>query len=540
VSYLGGPANAAASRPRAPGVARAGSGSVAHAVAWAGGAKWLTQLVNWASTILVVRLLTPEDFGLVGMAQIFASLVMIFTEFGLATAIIAHPELAEEQIGQLNTLSVIAGMVAVLIMCAAAAPLGRFFTAPQLPLVVMAISSIFAINGFRIVPNAVLQRELRFRYLAIAESIPSIVGAVAMIGFAALGFHYWTLVIGAVLGSVVATVLTVMGRPCRLLWPQLTLEISSVLKVSWHLLATRFVWWVQVNADGLVIGRFLGKGPLGAYAMTMSVASLPLDKITSLVTQVSPPFLSAAQTNRLALRKMLLVLTGVLAVAVFPIAAGLTVVAPAFVLTILGPKWETVTPALRLLSTAAAFRSVKSLLAPVVVITGGTRLFMYLGFIEAAIMSLTFYIGSGFGITGVALGWLLVYPILQTPIYVWVFRRTGVRLTEYLSILWPALRATVLMVAAVTGLNLIMPVDWPALQRLIAQVGLGVATYILISLLQRRRLHAMYREFRALGLPTAPSQLLESSPPASFAWIRGRVRWLPGALRRGQGWGARE
>ena len=207
---------------------------------------------------------------------------------------------------------------------------------------------------------------------------------------------------------------------------------------------------------------------------------------------------------------MLLVLTGVLAVVVFPIAGGLTVVAPEFVLTMLGPKWTAVTTALRLLSAVAAFRSVESLFAPVVV-TGGTRLFMYLGVIEAAIMSLTFYVGSGFGITGVALGWLVVYPILQTPIYVWVFRRTGVRLTEYYSMLWPALRATVLMIAAVMGLNLIMPFDWPAPLRLIAQIGLGVGTYVLISLYQRRRLLIMYREFRELGHPTAPFQLPASS-----------------------------
>ena len=273
VSRLGGPATAPVLRPRALGVARAASGSLAHAVAWAGIAKWAGQLVSWASTILVVRLLTPEDFGLVGMAQIFVSLVTVFTEFGLAAAIIARAELTEEQIGQLNTVAVIVSTAAVLITCAAAAPLGRFFMTRQLPLVVMAIGGVFAIGGFRIVPNALLQREFRFRYLAIAESIQSIVVAVAMIGFAALGFHYWTLVIGAVLGSTVTTVLTVVGRPCRLIRPHRA-EILPVLRVSWHLLVTRLVWWVQISADTLIIGRFLGKGPLGAYAMTMSVASL--------------------------------------------------------------------------------------------------------------------------------------------------------------------------------------------------------------------------------------------------------------------------
>ena len=96
--------------------------------------------------------------------------------------------------------------------------------------------------------------------------------------------------------------------------------------------------------------------------------------------------------------------------------------------------------------------------------------------------------------------------MMQLAIYVWVFRRTGVRLAEYLGALWPALRATAPMVLAVMGLKLAMPLAWPAPQRLAAQVGLGVATYMLVSLLQHRRLRAMYQEFRALGRATEPGQ----------------------------------
>jgi O-antigen/teichoic acid export membrane protein len=273
--------------------------------------------------------------------------------------------------------------------------------------------------------------------------------------------------------------------------------------VSRHLLVGRLVWWVQTNADALIIGRLLGKGPLGAYAMTMTMASLPVEKITSLVTQVSPPFLAAVKGDQQALRHLLLVLTGVLSVFVFPVAVGLAVVAEDFVLFALGPKWAAVIPVLRLLSILAAFRGVQTLLSPAVVVTGGTRLFMYLGVIEAAIMSMVFYVGSGFGITGVAVGWLLVHPIMRLPVYAWIFRSTGMTLAEYLSVLWPSLRATLLMAAGVIGIKIVMPSAWSTPVKLAIQVGLGILIYTLVSLLQRRRLWGMYEGFRALGVRVA-------------------------------------
>src|SRR5262245_22225337 len=513
-----------------------GSESVSHAIIWTGAAKWATQLVTWASTILVARLLAPEDFGLVGMAQIFLMLVSIFTEFGLGTAIIAHPELSERQFGQLNAVSVAVSTIAVLLTCAAAIALGWFFAAPQLPLLVVATSTVFAINGFRIVPSARLQLEFKFRYLAILESISALLVGGAMVGFAALGFQYWTLVIGSVLGSSVITLGAVAARPCRLIRPRAG-EISKILSVSSDLLLSRFTWWVQVNADALIVGRVLGKAPLGAYAMTMTIASLPVDKVTALVTQVSPPFVAAVKAERRALGHLVLVLTGMLSLLVFPMAVGIALVADDFVRFALGPKWLAVIPALRFLSILAAFRSVQTLLSPVIVVTGGTRLFMYLGLIEAAVMSMAFWVGSHFGITGVALSWLLVHPLMRAPTYWWVFRQTGITVMRYLSALWPSLRAPTLMAMGVVGIKLLMPSVWSSPAKLTIQIGLGAIVYLAISFLQRRRLWGMYEEFRELGRPRvfpANNGQSPSGPMANSYVSPGSVQVLD---RRGSGGG---
>jgi PST family polysaccharide transporter len=455
-------------------------------------------MATWLSMIVAARLLAPGDFGLVGMAQVFLGLVAMLSEFGLATAIIAQPSLDDEQVGQLNSMALLLGTGAVAVTCLVAKPLELFFAVPELPMVVVVTSSVFVISALRAVPGALLQKELKFRYIALAESAQAMAGAVTMVGLAVWGFRYWALVLAPIVGNLVGTTLVLVGRPCGFLAPRIG-RLSGILTDSRRLLTSRLSWWVQTNMDLIIIGRVLGKALLGSYTLAMSIASLPVEKITSLVSQVSPPFIAAAQSDPRATRRLLLVLTGVLAVVVFPAAAGLTLVADEFVLVAMGAKWTEAILPLQLLSVLAAGRSVISVLATVVLLTGGIRFSMYMAIIEAFVMTAIFYGASHFGISGIAAASLLAYPFLRTP-FCWVaFRQLDVSLLQYLNALWPALRATGFMVGGVMTLGLLLPPAVPLSVSLAAQVTMGVVTYALASLLQRQRLMAMYREFRELG-----------------------------------------
>jgi PST family polysaccharide transporter len=298
--------------------------------------------------------------------------------------------------------------------------------------------------------------------------------------------------------------LTIVGRPCSFALPRLG-TLSSVLTESRRLLLGRAAWWFQVNVDLIIIARVLGERSLGVYSLASSVASLPLEKITALVNQVSAPFLAATRSNRPAMRHLLLVLTGVLSVVVFPIAAGLALVAEGFVLVALGPKWTAVVVPLQILSVLAALRCVVAALAPVVVVTGGTRLFMYVSLVEAGLVTVFLYIGSAFGVVGVALAWLLTYPFLRVPFYWWAFRELQMTPARYLGALGPALQATAFMVVAVVAVELVRVPGLSALAHLVVQIATGVVAYAIASLAQRRRLLDMYRDFRALGRAPDPT-----------------------------------
>src|SRR2546425_2308677 len=206
--------------PDSVGDLRALDRSLVHSIAWTSGAKWAGQLLAWASTLIVARLLTPEDYGLVGMAAIYLGLITLVSEFGLGSTVITLRDLSEEQVAQLNGLALLIGAGSCALSCVAAIPLGRFFRAPQLPAVVATMSTAFLITAFKTVPVSLLQREMRFRALAFIETWRAVLLAVSMIAFALLGLRYWTLVIGGVLSAALSTGATLALRRHRLPWPR--------------------------------------------------------------------------------------------------------------------------------------------------------------------------------------------------------------------------------------------------------------------------------------------------------------------------------
>src|SRR5437899_3147325 len=156
------------------------------------------------------------------MAAIYLGLSTLVAEFGLGPAGSAVRELSVAQINQLNGLAVLLGLASLIASCAMAIPLGRFFHAPQLPLVVVAMSTTFVIASFKTVPLALLQRDLRFKALALVDLSQAAILAIGMIGFAVAGLRYWTLVCGAVLGALISTGAVLWLRHPPVAWPRPT------------------------------------------------------------------------------------------------------------------------------------------------------------------------------------------------------------------------------------------------------------------------------------------------------------------------------
>ena len=491
-------------RPLPPHHAKRLDRTLAGSVAWTAGAKWSSQIVSWACLLIVVRLLTPADFGLVAMAVIvFAYLTRVGT-FGIPQAIVTMRDLTDHQLAQLNTLSLMMGVTSFALACALAFPLGWFFRSPQLPLVFIVTCLGLLMMGLRNVSSGLLEKEMRFKRLAAFETAHTLTAAVVTLALAALGFGYWALVVGNLAGTATRTACMLALRRHGFAWLHFQ-SIKPALKLSWHVLVS----WIAVDtysrADNAIAGRVLGQTALGFYSFAWNLANIPLERVTSLITIVVGTFLGVVRDDHTALRRYLCNLTEGIALITFPSTVGLALVARELIPFAMGSKWMGVVVPLELLAVYAAIQSIIALMPKVLMAIGQTRFWMWMELTALAVLPPAFYIGSRWGTAGIALGWAAIYPFIAAMVYWRTFKKIDLSFRSYYSALRPAVEGSVGMTILVLAAKWFQPAAWPLIVRLSIEVFSGAAAYILVILVfHRRRAMAFLRLAKTLRHASSP------------------------------------
>jgi len=473
-------------------------------VAWTAAVKWLTQLITWGMTVVVARLLAPSDYGLVGMAAIYINLFNLFSEFGIGTAVVTLQDLSDNQVSQLNTLSLLLGVLGTIISAAVAVPLGKFFHAENLPMVVIVLSIGFTVSGIRTVPYSLLQKELRFKLLAFIEGLQGVVQALVTLVLALLGYKYWALVLGILSFSITPTVLVLFWRRHSFAFPRIS-SIRNAVVYSRHVMIGRLCWSMYNDSDSIIAGRVLGEAPLGAYTIAWTLARTPLEKLTTLVNRVTPSVFAKIQTDSQALRRYLRNITGGMALIIFPATIGIALVAREFVPLVLGKQWDGVIIPLELLAIHALVRSNVILLTPLLNVIGEERLVMWNSIVAMVVLPISFYVGSHWGTGGIAAIWVVIYPVVQYPLFKRVFRRIDFPLADYMKAVWPALSGCIVMAVSIWGMKSVSNGRWPLYVRLASEILVGMIAYGLVLLLMHRNyLQGFLKFVRASRLqPTA-------------------------------------
>jgi teichuronic acid exporter len=348
-------------------------------------------------------------------------------------------------------------------------------------------------QGFRAVPEGLLSKDMRFGLLSWIEAIRAVVAALATLVLAYLGHGYWALVWGNLIGTVVRTAIIMVARPFRFALPRRA-ALQKELTFGWHVLVSVIAWTAYERLDNVTAGRVLGQAALGAYAMAWNLANVPLEKVTSLVTTIIPSYFAAVQTDPGELRRYLRTLTEALAVATFPATIGLALIARDLIPLAMGQKWEGVIAPLEVLSVYVAFRSVVALLPKMLTAVGNARFVMWNDLAALVILPTAFYIGSRWGIGGIAWGWVAAYPLVAIPLYRKTFKAIGMRVGDYVGALRPALNCTLAMVIVVAVVKWQIPAHESLLLRLVLEVLVGAAAYGgTLWLLYRERVTSFYR-----------------------------------------------
>ena len=456
-------------------------------VAWSGSARWAAQLITWVSTLFVARLLSPDDYGLVGMATVVFGAVNVFVDFGVTLTVITLRHLTPAQIAQLNGLAALLGLAGFLAAAALGPVAAWFFGRPELTFVLMALATTFLMLGPRQVPMALLQRDMRFRAFAAIEATQALGAAAVTFAAAFSGAGFWALIAGIVAGQGAATVLALATGRHAMKWPR-PAELGDALQFTRHQLTGSLAWYAYSNADFAVAGRLLGARDLGIYTIAWTFARIVPERLAHLVTRLTPAFFAPLQDDRVALCRWIYALTEALTVLTFPLLVGLALIAPDAVPLLVGAQWTGAVLPLQLLAVFSMWDVVMQLLSRGLTAVGDTRFPARVGVSLAVVMPVAFIVGSQWGPAGIAAAWVLVNPAVRWVMVYRARRSLGLSVRQWVAAMRPAATATALMGAAVVTIGA-AAAGYSPLVRLLAQIaGGGVMFALGIALLHRRRL----------------------------------------------------
>ena len=382
---------------------------------WTVSARVLVQLITWPSTIIVMRLLDPRDYGLVAVSTVVVEFVSMFGDPGLAAGLVQTDVLRDETSRAASALIASINLLLLGLLALAAPSIAAWYHEPALTPIIRAASVSLLITAIATVPQAQLMRNLRFREMALALIAGNVAGSLTTIACALLGLGVWSLVIGTlVLSTLRSIVIIAYNRSAA--WPDFSTRFEPVrhlMHFSVHMLGNRFLWYCSTSMDLIVLGRLVHSTELGSYSVGANLAAVPSDKAMDAVNRVSFPTLSRMRQTPADFSRTYERILRMLALYGFLVAWGLAAVAPEFVHVVLSEKWRLAVIPLAMLSLAAPIRMLTALQNTVNNAAGFPQISTRVLALTCLVLPVGILIGVHVaGINGAAVSCLVVYAML--------------------------------------------------------------------------------------------------------------------------------
>jgi O-antigen/teichoic acid export membrane protein len=367
------------------------------------------------------RILTPQDYGLIGMVSAVTGILLIFGNLGLSSAIIQQPEINQRQMSTLFWLNSALGLGLTLLTAAIAPVLAWFYHDYRLAPVAAAFGLGFFIGGLGVQHGALLKRQMRFGILSAVEIATSIVTTATGILLAWFGFGYWSLVIMQLAGVLTASVAAWIACRWRPGWPSRHSGIRAMVAFGSNLTLFGAVNYFARNFDNVLIGWQWGPADLGQYSKAYNLLLFPLAQISTPISNVAVPALSRLQADPVRYRNYYLKGLNLIAYITVPLVIGLAVYSEEIVFVVLGPQWSQAAKIFRILAISAVLQPIGNTTGWLYTSLNRTSTMARWGIISAPCFVASFAIGLPWGAVGVAtsysvVSWPLTYACLVMAI----------------------------------------------------------------------------------------------------------------------------
>lgn len=456
-------------------------------VKWSSIAFTVRRVLAFLTSIILARLLSPSDFGLIAMASLALGFIELFKDLGTASAVIQRKQISEELLSSVFWINAGFGLIVSSGLYLLSPYVADFYHEPQVTPLIEVLSLSFFVSALSIVQSSLLTRAMAFEKLAKYELVTAVFSSCVAIGAAWCGFGVMSLVYQPLLNSILLLILLWSNSSWRPKWIFQWVEISQIANYSLNLTGFNIINYFARNADNLLIGRYLGAVDLGYYDLAYRMMIYPLQGISAVVAKVMFPLYSQMQDDNERFRSAYLKSVGAIALFSFPLMLGLFSVSQHFVLALFGEKWLPVVALLMIFSPLGALQSITTTVGSIYQAKGRTDWLLRWGLFSSIFVMLAFVVGLRWGILGVASAYTGAYLVMATPFFMIPFRLIELRLRDLAKVLWRPLLCSILMSVMVMAIDILLPVVWPHWVALSLLVALGAFGYILMAWLINRK-----------------------------------------------------
>ncbi|MBD1834956.1 lipopolysaccharide biosynthesis protein [Cyanobacteria bacterium FACHB-472] len=437
-------------------------------------------ILNMGSTVLLARLLTPQDYGLVGMVATVTGLVGLFKDMGLSTATVQKAEINHAQISTLFWLNVVFSLATMLITAAIAPLIAWFYGEPRLIWITLVSAIGFIFGGLTVQHQALLNRQMRFGALAMIDIVSMLIGVATAIVLALNGAGYWALV----LMPLAMGMISALGVWFMCGWrPGLPVKhsgVSSMLAFGANLTGFGIINYFARNLDNLLIGRYWGAQQLGLYSKAYALLLLPINQINAPIASVALPTLSRLVDSPDRYRQAYLRIVEKLLMLTMPIMVFMIATSDWLVQLLLGSQWGETSRIFALLGIAGLIQPLANSTGWLFMSQDRAHDMFKWGFIGGTTAIVSFVAGLPWGAVGVAASYSLVWICVCMPLLFWFVGRTGpVRTIDFYRVLAPFVCTTLGTLIILLGFRKYVEVSNPLIGCAIA-FGITVMTFLLI------------------------------------------------------------
>jgi teichuronic acid exporter len=423
---------------------------------WVAALRFMGQMISWVSTIFVIRFLSPEDYGVLSLAEVFRTFLVLFSTVGLSQGLMKVENLTRPLIQKTLGLLVIVNVILFLLQFFLAAYAARFYGNDDLEMVLKVLAFTYLIIPWTSVPSSLVARDLDHKKTSKITFVTDVLASCLSLTLAYLGYGYWALV-----AAIVFTALFNCFWFNRIIdYPKLPSFIPSgteeLFKFGAFVALSEVLFVAYNRVDVVIAGKFFDIAQVGLYGVAIQLATMLMIKSVPLFNVVAFPAFARMNASSGDRNDYLITTLGFASTLVFPVFLGVAMVGEEIIGLVLGSNWVQISGLFAIIVVSVPFRILAYVISPAMLAAGGARINMINAFITLVFLTAAIFALLPLGLSGVGIAWSLASICVFVLTVVRGGRLLSLSLKDIISAISPALFTSLLMCAVIylVGLRL--------------------------------------------------------------------------------------